>query len=578
VASPSDSIIKQVIQANDIVQIIGQVVDLKPSGSGRSKALCPFHQEKTPSFFVNHDRQFFHCFGCGKHGDVLTFVQLYEGCTFREALETLAARAGIVLPATWNRTERTEYSRQTLYQLVRAASDQYRAWLKDPRVGHAAREYLKKRNLGEAVCERFGLGYAPDAWTALYDVFRKKGYTETLLRDSGLFASSTSSRDAARMYDAFRNRLMFPIRSITGEVVAFGGRLLGEGTPKYINSPDTAIYKKGRTWYGLYEARNALRTRQRAIIVEGYVDVLRCFEVGIENVVAPCGTAVTPEQAQALSRLVTEVIVAFDGDEAGLAAVLRNAQTLLAQGLTVRAVALPDGLDPDEFIQRDGGDAFLRLLDAAEDIFPFYIRARRHTLTTPEAVTRLTRELFEIWHRLDPEGGEEWRIGAFAKQVAELLSLSEDQLWRAYFKFRKGQPVRLGVQTQPTPPKLSREDLQFVALLLNNDGLREKALTSCEQIELPPSPLSMVLRALKDSADVYEMRAALDKHENALALLSAALVLPAEELPPPEKQGIFVEQRVNALKREVYERRFRDPNTNMVERRQLLERIRALKC
>ena len=317
----SREIVAEVLAANDIVEVIGAQLELKPSGAGRLKALCPFHPEKTPSFSVNRERQMFYCFGCQKSGDAITFLCEYEGLTFVQALQKLAEHAGIRLPAFTARDDAEEYRRKQLLELGKFAAGFYQETLDDPLRGGEARRYLKTRTLEPETVTRFGLGYAPDDWSALTDAARRKGFNDAILEASGLAKRGKSGG----LYDLLRHRVVFPIRDVSGNTVAFGGRDLGSGEVKYINSPDeTLVYTKGRVLYGLDEARNAMRKQKRAILVEGYFDLLRCFDAGIENVVASCGTALTSQQAALVRRYVPEVVVVFDGDPAGVRAALRG--------------------------------------------------------------------------------------------------------------------------------------------------------------------------------------------------------------------------------------------------------------
>ncbi|MDK1020824.1 MAG: DNA primase, partial [Candidatus Hydrogenedentes bacterium] len=351
-------LVSEVKAAIDIVEVVSGYLDLKPAGSGRFKALCPFHNEKTPSFHVNRDRQTFHCFGCDKGGDVFTFLEDIEGIDFREVLQNLAERAGIRLDAYAGPNKEAARERTELLKLQSFAARLYRATLVDEVAGRAGREYVRARGLSDETAERFGLGYVAEGWQRLTDAARTEGYRDVALEGSGL-----AKRGQRGLYDHFRNRLMFPIRDVSSKVVAFGGRALGDDKAKYINSPESPVYRKSRVLYGLYEAREALRREKEAIVVEGYFDLLRCVDSGIENVVATCGTALTAEQAGLLKRYVSSVLVVFDGDEAGKRAALRSVGILVAAGLSVRALAPPEGLDPDDYLGKYGTEAFRQLAD-----------------------------------------------------------------------------------------------------------------------------------------------------------------------------------------------------------------------
>jgi DNA primase len=292
--------------------------------------------------------------------------------------------------------------------------------------------------------KRFGLGYAPDGWSSLLDAARTAGFKEPVAEASGL--ARRGDRDA---YDFFRNRLMIPIRDVSNNVVAFGGRDLGDGTPKYINSPENALYKKSRVLYGLCEGRDAMRREKRAILVEGYFDLMRCFDAGIENVVATCGTALTPEQAGLIHRYVPEVVIVYDADAAGIRAALRGVGLLTDAGLTVRAMTLPDGKDPDDFIRAHGADAFRDLVDGALDFVTFYVRMSRDRLDTIEGRTTVAREIFTILASLN----DELRRDEYLKRAARELNLHEWVCQGEFMKFLRdaaGRTTPTAVRTAPS--------------------------------------------------------------------------------------------------------------------------------
>ncbi len=492
----SREIVTQVLAATDIVEIIGSSLELKPSGTGRFVALCPFHQEKTPSFSVSRDRQQFYCFGCQKGGDVVAFIREFDGLTFVEAIKKLADRAGIQLPAMSEREGKEDFLRSRLIELGAFAARFYAEVLRDPLKGGKVRQYLKTRHLQDATIKRFGLGYAPESGYALRDTAREAGYKESVLDASGLVKRG----DRGSYYDMFRNRLMVPIRDVSGNVVAFGGRdLSGDSPAKYINSPETALYKKSRVLYGLHEARDALRKEKRAILVEGYFDLMRCFDAGVANVVASCGTALTPEQGALIRRYVPEVVVVFDGDAAGIRAALRGVAVLTGAGLTVRAMVLPDGKDPDDFIYEAGVDAFRELVDGALDFVTFYIQMNEDRLGTIEGRTDVAKEVFTIIQSLD----DVLRVDEYLKRAARELELDE---WNVRREFQnqvrshaagRGQVPR---ETPAEPPrtKVNQDDCDFVAVLLHSDPLREQARKELKGVALKPGPLAEVLKGVLD--------------------------------------------------------------------------------
>jgi DNA primase len=496
-------IIRDVLAATDVVDIVGAAVELKTAGSGRLKGLCPFHTEKTPSFTVSRTRQAYHCFGCGKGGDAVDFLQEYEGLTFVEALRKLADRAGIRLPALSPRDNAAEEQRGRILELTKLARRHYCGELQHPLRGSLARKYLQGRQLKEETMQRFGLGFAPEGWSGLLDVAKKKGFSEPVLLGSGLFRQG----ERGGVYDFFRNRLMVPIHDVAGNVVAFGGRdLSGEEAAKYINSPETAVYKKARTLYGLHEARQALRKEKRALLVEGYFDALRCFDAGIENVVATCGTALTPEQAALLKRYVPEVVLVYDGDDAGIKAAIRGSGVLSAAGLTVRALVLPQGQDPDDFIQAQGTDDFLKAVEDAPDFVTFYARMSADRVTTIEGRTTVAQEVFAILRQID----DPLRVDEYLKRLATELRLNENLCRSEYHKFlrqaeraprRWEEPEAAPEARESTAAQLIPGELHFLTALLKKPDLLREAVERLKSLTLPDGPLGEVLRVLIDTPE-----------------------------------------------------------------------------
>lgn len=368
----------------DIVAIIGEVVPLKRAGTNW-KGLCPFHQEKSPSFNVNPGRQIFHCFGCHVGGDVIAFVMKLEGLSFIEAVRSLAAKSGVELPsATENPQAKADADREArrrdkLLEINELACKFFEKSL-EGEAGAAAREAIAKRGISERVTKAFRLGYAPDAWGALAEHLRTAGVSPAEAEVLGLVAPR---RSGPGHYDKFRHRLMFPVAGPAGRVIAFSGRVLPGGVttaskdggdpPKYVNSTESPVYHKGDTLYGLHEARVALRRAERAILVEGNFDLLALVERGFENVVAPMGTAFTPSQAKILARAVHELVLLFDGDAAGQKAAAAAFEIIRGAGLVARVAVLPGGMDPDELLRAKGPEALREILDNARGLSEYLI-------------------------------------------------------------------------------------------------------------------------------------------------------------------------------------------------------------
>ena len=346
--------LQQLLARVDIVEVIDKHVKLKKSGQNYS-ACCPFHNEKSPSFSVSPTKQFYHCFGCGVHGTAISFLMEYNGMAFREAVQELAESVGMMLPAEANRVEAMERVQEasSLGEFMTAAMNFYRRELKKT---PKAIEYFKSRGLTGEIAAKFGLGYSPDDWQGLKGAV--DDYTSTALVECGLVIDN----DEGKRYDRFRDRVMFPILDQRGNVIGFGGRVIGPGEPKYLNSPETPLFEKGRELYGLFQARRAIRDSQTAIVVEGYMDVVALAQNGIENAVATLGTATTPVHVQKLLRMVDNLVFCFDGDKAGQRAAwraLEQSLPVLVDGKDVRFLFLPQEDDPDTFVRRVGRDAFL---------------------------------------------------------------------------------------------------------------------------------------------------------------------------------------------------------------------------
>lgn len=560
----------EVLAANDIVDIVGARVTLKPAGAGRLKGLCPFHTEKTPSFTVNRARQMYHCFGCGKGGDALDFLQEQEGLSFVDALKKLADRGSVRLPALSERDNAAEYLREQMFKFGQFAMTHFRKELAEPLRGSAGRQYVQSRQLKETTVQRFGLGYAPDGWTYLLDAARAHGFPDPVLQECGLFRSG----DRGGLYDFFRHRVMFPIKDISGHVVAFGGRDLAGSNAKYINSPETPVYRKSRVLYGLFEARDAMRREKRVLLVEGYFDLLRCFDAGIEHVVASCGTALTAEQAALLRRYVPEVVVVYDGDAAGIHAALRGTGILSAAGLTVRAMALPDGQDPDDFIRSRGPEAFLEALDRAEDWVTFYVRMSADRTATIEGRTKIAQEVFDIVRQIE----DEIRADEYLKRLAQELRLNEHICRTEYQKFRQKAERRPLAATatpeQDAAPVFSREDREFLAAVLRHPELLEEVRAALAEAPLPAGPLSTVISGLLEKTGrPSDLR--LEDNAARQLLAAAAAEDDSEETRDPCDQ---VRKRLNRIRRQAMEARSAQVLRELqeAERQGDMERAKAL--
>jgi DNA primase len=361
----------------DIADVVGRYVDLRRMGTNM-KGLCPFHNEKTPSFTVSTSKQIFHCFGCNEGGDIIKFVQKVERLEWMDAVRHLSKEFNIPMPELRGSPRESAESRDAKTAALDATRYAMEMFMKHLRqqvaAGHEVRDYLNRRGLDPEVAERFQLGLAPDAWTALMDAAVKAGHSQESLLNAGLIIKHA---DKNRTYDRFRNRLIFPIHDTHGAPIAFGARIYASDArpdePKYINSPESLVYHKGQALYALHVAKDTIVKEQQAILMEGYMDVIRAHVHGATNAVASCGTALTEEQARVLKRFCTKVVFVYDGDDAGQKAMLRGTETLLDQGFNVAIVSLPDGHDPDSFLTDKGIEAFNNLVSNAANFFDHFL-------------------------------------------------------------------------------------------------------------------------------------------------------------------------------------------------------------
>ncbi len=421
----SEETIQQVAAASDIVDVVGSYIQLKRSGSAW-KALCPFHHEKTPSFQVNPARQIFKCFGCGAGGSVFRFVMDYENVDFATAVRRLAARAGISIEEESPEDQKRRSERDRLLALHRDAAEWFHWNLMKRPLAANAREYLKSRGINGEIATRWQIGFAPDDWSALSQWACEKGYSEAELSRGGLVLT----RDRGDgVYDRFRNRVMFPICNDYGEVIAFSGRTLGNDPAKYVNSPETPLFTKGRVLFGLHKSKRAILAANEAIVCEGQLDLISMFEAGIENVTAPQGTAFTAQQARLLRRFAESAVMCFDSDAAGRTAVERSLPALLSVGIAVKVARMPAGQDPDSLIREQGAGALRDVLDRAVDFFDDLVDANLPPGASPQQRASLARRATGFLRLVDDRVLRE-TIGARLRARLELTESAFEELLR----------------------------------------------------------------------------------------------------------------------------------------------------
>jgi DNA primase len=462
----------------DIVSVIGERVRLKKAGANNYQGLCPFHTEKTPSFSVSAAKQFYYCFGCQAKGDVLKFVMEIEGLTFHEALKELAERNGIPMPKRSQYADDESRLREALFQMHEIAAESFHANLHGP-PGEMARAYLTRRGLKPETIEQFGLGYSERSGRALLRLLEQRNFTTVQMEQSGL----VRKRDDGSFYDYFRGRLMFPIHNEMGKAIGFGGRgLSDEDVPKYLNSPETPIYKKSKVVFNLHRAKEAIRKEDRAILVEGYMDVIGVSAAGFRGVVASCGTALTADQVRAVKRHTDKMVVNFDPDAAGEKAAEGKLPILLEEGLQVRIVELDGGLDPDEYCKERGVEAYRERLDHAKGYFHWLAdRARsQYDLRTTEGQVAVLKYLVPAVQRI-PDKLERMQI---AIEVAGYVGVDQANQGMVLDAFKKSVADRNErPMQQPVETVRPGEKGLLNVLLADLDG-REALLQELPKIEV----------------------------------------------------------------------------------------------
>jgi DNA primase len=465
--------LEQIRAASDIVDVIGAVLPLKRAGAN-FVALCPFHREKSPSFNVNPQKQIFHCFGCHKGGDVFTFVKDYENLPFVDAVRRLAERANIPLEFDQNPgQQQARHIKDTLLQLHEQIAQRWQGALTNDAAGQIARDYLTRRGVSDEAVKLFRLGYAPDLWDDTVNWSRSKGHDLALVEKAGLILRK---EDSDRYYDRFRGRLMFPICDEQGRVIGFSGRILTgeEKAAKYVNSPETPIFTKGKVFFGLDKSKRAILDAGFAIICEGQLDLIACYMSGTRNILAPQGTAFTADHARILKRYVDEVVLCFDSDTAGQAAAVRVLDSLLASGLAIRVATVPAPHDPDSFIKERGGPAFAELIQQGLGFFDWYLGrlCASHDLTSDKGRLAVLDAMSEAVLKT----GNQVLIETYAQKTAQRLAVPPEAVRAEFKKSSRSRTRPNEPEAEPadrpaqTPPPSPLEFWLLKLLLVNDDS------------------------------------------------------------------------------------------------------------
>jgi DNA primase len=484
--------IEDVKQQADIVAVIQDYVSLKKTGA-TYKGLCPFHGEKTPSFHVNREKGFFHCFGCGVGGDVFKFLELHEKVGFQDAVKQLAQRFGLTVPELEQTTEQRANAaeRETLLKVHEAAAAWFRAQLASPAAARVRRQ-IADRQVTEATSQIMGLGFAPPAREGLKQALLAQGFTPALLLRAGLLVQ----REDGSSVDRFRNRLMIPICRETGSVIAFGGRALdADQQPKYLNSPETPIYSKGRTLYGLHLSKAAIRQGGVAVLVEGYFDFAQVYQAGFQTVVASCGTALTPAQGQLLRRFTSKVVLSFDPDAAGQGAAAKSCEMLVSEGFDVNVAVLPQGQDPDAFVRTQGRAGYRDRLSHSKPYLEFLLdrAAAGHNLNTDEGRVKFLGEMLPVAGRIPDLTARD----RFADRLAHRARVT-DEVVRAEIRRAAAQrQTSVTAREMPSLGRVTNAEKGLIWWLLHEPGTALSALEALDDLDLEGLPARAVLDLAK---------------------------------------------------------------------------------
>ncbi len=455
-----ENIINEIRERADIVEIIDSYIHLKKTGRN-FKALCPFHPEKTSSFVVSPEKQIFHCFGCGEGGNVIHFLMRYQNTSFVEAVKQLASMLGVEIPE-----QETNTDSKRLLDLNKIASDFYFKQLFS-KAGSKCMQYLKSRGISEETIENFQLGYAADSWDSLSQYLISKGYNYEFLQKAGL---SAKAREAKKYFDIFRDRLMFPIFDHRGKVLGFGARVLSEVMPKYLNSPETIAYKKGKILYGVNVTLTQIKKERVAIIVEGYLDMISLYQAGIENVVASLGTALTQDQVRFLKKYTDEIIIIYDGDKSGQIASLRSLDIVFSSGIKAKAVGLPLGYDPDSFIKKIGKIEFLKLIFERKEIFDYKLDTliSIYGKDSLDSRIKIVNEMFLSLNEM-----EDYLLKSeYMKKLSNKLGFDEKVLWEQFnVKVKRSSEPKMDSRTIARNKNYTPVEATLVYIMLDRKEL-----------------------------------------------------------------------------------------------------------
>lgn len=555
------NLLEDILSRVDIVELISGYIPLKRAGRN-FRALCPFHQEKTPSFMVSPDRQIYHCFGCSAGGNAFNFLMQYERLEFLEAAETLAKKAGVNLPKAQKEDSQAVSLATQIYKINELTALFYGSLLNST-TGSLAKSYLLKRGINENTIKLFKIGYAPDRWDGLMNYLRSKNINLSLIEKSGLILS----KEGGGYYDRFRQRIIFPIFDIKSRVLAFGGRVLDESLPKYINSPETPVYIKGRNLYGLNFSRDAIRQNDYAVIVEGYLDFITPYQAGLENIVASLGTALTVEQAALLKRYTHNIVMIYDADNAGQMATLRSLDIFIDEGMNVKVVSLPAGFDPDLFVRKNGIDNFKERINRAETLFDYKLMVlkSRYNAKEIEAKAQISAQMLPTINRFK----NAILKAEYIKRLAEELDIAEDALLQESKKTKDDTSYsRINVASaDKKTANINPTEKLLIKLMLEETGLinqiRERLHPGDFQDERVSRFVALLFELLEQGKDIQASNLInyLDDDSVAQVVCESALL---PELSTEDKENIVDDcvQRIKAKRLRLNKQRLHEQIKN----------------
>ncbi|MEW6599663.1 MAG: DNA primase [Nitrospirota bacterium] len=529
-----DSTLEEIKDRIEIVDLVQDYVQLKKAGQNW-KGLCPFHAEKTPSFTVSPVKQIFHCFGCGSGGDIFTFLARIENLSFPEALKVLAKRAGVTLKTSPKEAAESG-EKEPLFNMNREAAWFFQQNL--PKNTQAA-GYLESRGISDEVRKQFVLGYSLNSWNGLLNFLARKGYKPDMVRKAGL-----ATQGPKGVYDVFRNRIMFPIYDLKGDVIAFGGRAIDNSEPKYLNSPETPVFNKRKVLYGLDRAKDTVKNTGQVLLMEGYLDVITAHTFGFTNAVAPLGTACTPEHGKLIKRFAEEVIIVFDSDEAGNKAAKNAVGILLESGLNVKVLSIPGNEDPDSFLRKKGKEAFQTLVANPLSVIEFFMTQKGEKRTIArEAIEAISKAPDKILQ------------GTYIKMLSEKIKVEERYVREEYLRIKKQQQRhdRPATSAQPKPKVRPKNELYIIKLLLQRP---ERAAEACKEISTEdlkdPVARSIFSRIKEGTTDLNRLMSLCDSEgKNYLTGISLNEDIENPEFEDPEKALNDCIKRIKDNKRKI---------------------------